>query len=108
MMKVIQNSLTPELFLKIYTSVGWKSPCIEQVKMALAHTVASFTAYDGELPVGMVRLIGDGGMSFYLKDFAVIPGYQGKGAGALLVNAVEAFIRDAIYAREYNKTNPKK
>lgn len=95
-MKVIQNSLTPELFLKIYTSVGWEPPCMEQVKTALAHTVASFSAYDGELPVGMVRIIGDSGMSFYLKDFAVIPGYQDKGVGTLLMNSVETFIRDSI------------
>ena len=88
-MKVIQNMLTPELFLKIYTSVGWEPPCMEQVKAALAHTAESFTAYDGELPVGMVRLIGDSGMSFYLKDFAVIPSYQDKGAGTMLMNAVE-------------------
>ena len=95
-MKVIQNSLTPELFLKIYSSVGWEPPCTEQVKTALAHTVTSFSAYDGALPVGMVRIIGDSGMSFYLKDFAVVPDYQDKGVGTLLMNSVEAFIRDSI------------
>ena len=95
-MKVIQNALTPELFLKIYTSVGWEPPCMEQVKTALAHTVASFSAYYGNLPVGMVRIIGDNGMSFYLKDFAVIPSYQDKGAGTMLMNAVEAYILDSI------------
>ena len=95
-MIVEQNILTPALFLELYTSVGWEPPCIEQIRTALEHTLATFTAYDDSLPVGMVRLIGDGGMSFYLKDFAVIPGYQGKGAGTLLMNAVEAFIRDAI------------
>lgn len=95
-MSVIQNTLTPELFLKIYTSVGWEPPCMEQIKTALSHTAASFTAYDGERPVGMARLIGDGGMSFYLKDFAVIPGCQGKGVGTMLIDAVETFIRDAI------------
>ena len=95
-MIVLQNKLTPELFLEIYSSVGWEPPCMDQVKTALAHTVASFIAYDGELPVGMVRVIGDSGMSFYLKDFAVIPAFQGKGVGVLLMNAVESFIRDAI------------
>lgn len=95
-MKVIKNTLTPELFLKIYTSIGWEPPGIEQIRTALEHTFATFTAYDGSLPVGMVRLIGDGGMSFYLKDFAVISGYHGKGAGTLLMNSVEAFIRDSI------------
>lgn len=78
-MIVKRDTLTPELFLELYASVGWEPPLVEQVRTALTHTLATFTAYDEEVPVGMARLIGDGGMSFYLKDFAVIPGYQGKG-----------------------------
>lgn len=95
-MIVRKNRLTPELFLKLFASVGWEPPCIEQVAVALEHTLVAFTAYDGELPVGMVRLIGDGGMSFYIKDFAVIPDYQNKGAGTLLMNEVESFILNTI------------
>ena len=42
----------------------------------------------------MVRLIGDGGMSFYVKDFAVIPDYQDKGVGTALMESLEKYIRD--------------
>lgn len=58
--------------------------------------MAAFTAYDGDKPVGMVRLLGDMGMSFYVKDFAVVPEYQSKGVGSLLINALEGFIRENI------------
>lgn len=95
-MKVVINNLSAELFLQLYTSVGWEPPCIEQVKTALKNTIATFTAYDEEKAVGMVRLIGDGGMSFYIKDFAVIPEYQAKGVGKLLLNALEQYIREHI------------
>lgn len=44
-MEVRTNTLTPELFLELYTSVGWEPPCIEQVQEALRHTIATFTAY---------------------------------------------------------------
>lgn len=95
-MYVQKDILTPELFLQLYTSVGWEPPCIEQVEMALKHTLANFTVYDEDIPVGMVRLIGDGGMSFYIKDFAVVPSFQNKGAGSLLIEAVEEHIRKSL------------
>jgi DNA-binding Lrp family transcriptional regulator len=61
------------LFLELYISVGWEPPCIAQVKKALENTIATFTAYNNGSAVGMARLIGYGGMSFYIKDFAVVP-----------------------------------
>lgn len=97
-MEVKINALTPELFLQLYRSVGWEPPGQAQVEMALEHTLASFTAFDGETAVGMVRLIGDGGMSFYLKDFAVIPSAQASGVGSRLLEAVESYICDHIPA----------
>lgn len=95
-MKIEINTLTPELFLELYSSVGWEPPCIEQVREALINTIATFTVYDCEQAVEMVRLIGDGGMSFYIKDFAVIPSYQSKGVGTLLIESLEKYIRESI------------
>ncbi len=42
--------------------------------------------------MGMVRLLGDGGMSFYVKDFAVVPECQGKGIGKALMAALQDYI----------------
>ena len=94
-MEIRVNTLTPELFLDLYASVGWEPPCIEQVRIALSNTLATFTCCDKGCPVGMVRVIGDGGMSFYIKDFAVVPAYQGKGAGKLLMTALEDYVQES-------------
>ena len=56
--------------------------------MALQNTIATFVAYENDTPVGMVRVIGDGGMSFYIKDFVVVPEYQSKGVGRLLIESI--------------------
>ncbi len=95
-MRIEINKLTSSMFLELYTSVGWEPPCVEQAAKALENTIATFTAIDEEKAVGMVRLIGDGGMSFYIKDFAVVPAYQLKGVGSLLIDALEKYIRDNI------------
>lgn len=92
-MEVKVNSLTPELFLDLYTSVGWEAPAVQQVKEALKNTLVTFTAYENHNAVGMVRLIGNGGMSFYIKDFAVRPSFQSKGVGTILI---ERYIKENI------------
>ena len=90
------NALTPEIFLTLYRSVGWDAPEADQVRCALENTPAAFTAYAGDQPVGMLRLLGDGGMSFYLKDFAVLPAFQARGVGKALIDAAQAFITERI------------
>jgi len=95
-MEVQINTLTPELFLELYTSVGWEPPCTAQLKKALENTIATFTAYDNGQAVGMVRLIGDGGMTFYIKDFAVIPACQSMGVGTILLDRLEGYIKETI------------
>ena len=95
-MMVKTNELSAEVFLQLYTSVGWEPPGIGQVQKALENTIATFTAYDNDKAIGMVRLIGDSGMSFYIKDFAVVPAYQSKGVGTLLLNALEDYIKEHI------------
>lgn len=95
-MDIKTNALTPELFLELYSSVGWEAPGLEQVEKALENTIAAFTAYENGKAIGMVRLIGDGGMSFYIKDFSVVPSFQGMGVGTLLLGEVENFIRKTI------------
>ena len=95
-MTVKTNELSAEVFLQLYTSVAWEPPGIGQVQKALENTIATFTAYDNDKAIGMVRLIGDSGMSFYIKDFAVVPAYQSKGVGTLLLNALEDYIKEHI------------
>ena len=95
-LRVEQDTLSADLFLELYTAVGWEAPCQEQVAAALERTLATFTAYDGDHPVGMVRLLGDGGMSFYMKDFVVLPDRQMAGVGRFLMGAVEDYIRRTV------------
>src|SRR4030065_318802 len=42
---------------------------------------------DGEA-VGCARIVGDGGVYFYLQDVIVLPEHQGRGQGARLMDAL--------------------
>ncbi len=96
MLEIKTNILTAETFLELYTSVGWEPPCKAQVRTALQNSLVTFAAFENGKPVGMARLIGDGGMSFYIKDFAILPSHQGKGIGTKLIAALEKYIRDTV------------
>ena len=96
-MEIRINTLSEDTFLDLFRSVGWEPPGRDQVRTALRNSLAAFTALDQGRPVGMARLIGDGGMSFYIKDFAVHPDHQAKGAGRMLLRAMEQYILDQIH-----------
>ena len=99
-MDVRKNVLTPQDFIMLYQAVGWEAPNEAQVAVALKHSLCNFVCYQGEQAVGMVRLLGDRGMSFYLKDMAILPKWQGKGCGKALLQSVCAWIEENI-AAEY-------
>jgi len=47
--------------------------------------------HQGE-PVGMGRVIGDGGTAFQVVDIAVLPEHQGKGLGKLIMREISAYL----------------
>ncbi len=91
-----QNVLTAQEFEMLFRSVGWDAPSQEQITLALQHSIATFSAYSGDTLIGMARLIGDYGMTWYLKDLAVSPQAQKSGAGTALMKAVEDYILSTI------------
>ena len=96
-MITIKNELSTDLFHTLYTSVGWKAPCKAQMEEALKNTTAIFVIYDNDTPIAMARLLGDGGMSYYVKDFLVIPSQQRQGTGRLLMQHIESYIDQHLH-----------
>lgn len=95
-MTVQKNTLTAAQFLMLYESAGWKPPCLEQIEIALGNSVVVFGVFDGGDAIAMARLLGDGAMSWMIKDLVVKPEHQGKGIGRLLLEAIEAYILEQI------------
>jgi len=47
---------------------------------------------DGEI-IGMARIIGDGGIAYYIQDVIIKPEYQRQGIGKQLMDKVMDYIR---------------
>ncbi len=95
-MEIKKNVLSPEEYHRLFTSVGWEAPSIEQIKAALEHSLCTFSVCDGERVIGMARLLGDSAMTFYIKDLAAEKGYQGRGAGKLLMESIQEYIESQL------------
>jgi len=81
-----ENINNVEEYNLLYDAVEWGSYDVEISKKALENTIYSVSIYDEEKIVGYGRIIGDGIVFLYIHDVMVLPEYQGKGIGSLIMN----------------------
>ena len=93
-LEVKHNELTAEEFIYLWESVWGQGPSPEQTKLAMDNTLFRVSVFDGDRIVGMARVIGDKGLCYYIKDVVVLPEYQGKGIGRLMIDELLAFINE--------------
>jgi GNAT superfamily N-acetyltransferase len=60
---------------------GLSAKSAEAVARGLPNTLFAVQVLQGGEPVGMGRVIGDGGTAFQVVDIAVLPAHQGRGLG---------------------------
>lgn len=94
MVTIKRNCLDAETFRSLTESAGWGKPPAEQVEMALAHSFVTVCAYENGKAVGMARLLGDGALSYFVKDVVVRPDCQQRGIGRRLTEELLAYIRE--------------
>lgn len=58
----------------------------------LAHSLFSVMVFLDDEPVGMGRVIGDGGCFYQVVDIAVLPAHQGKGQGKAIMTAIASWL----------------
>lgn len=86
------NELSAEEFIFLWETVWGDGPSLEQTKLAMEHTLFRVSIFDGDKIIAMARMIGDMGLDYYIKDVVVVPDYQGKGVGRMLINELLNFI----------------
>ena len=88
------NELSAEEYILLWETVWGQGPTLEQTKLAMEHTLFRVSVFDDDRIIGMARMIGDLGLNYYIKDVVVIPAYQGRGIGRLLINELLKFVND--------------
>ncbi|MFJ4056498.1 GNAT family N-acetyltransferase [Pseudomonas sp. NPDC089743] len=65
----------------------------EASERGLPNTLFAVQILYGTVPVGMGRVIGDGGCFFQVVDIAVLPAHQGKGLGKRIMAEIIKYIQ---------------
>lgn len=81
------NTLQIEEYINILDSVEWKNSSIRLLKKSLYNDINVKYIIDNKT-VGMARFVTDGGYAGLLMDVVVMPEYQGKGYGRVLINSL--------------------
>lgn len=93
MVTIKRNCLDAETFRSLTESAGWGKPPVEQVETALAHSFVTVCAYENGQAVGMARMLGDGALSYFVKDVVVRPDCQQRGIGRQLMEELMNYSR---------------
>ena len=95
-----ENIKNLDEFNYLYDAVGWEAYDDNISKQALNNTFYSISVYDDDKIIGYGRLIGDTICFLYIHDVMVVPEYQGKKIGTLIMNK----LLDKV--KEIKKINP--
>jgi len=100
MISIKENVNNVQEFNYIFDAVGWghfEEPISQK---ALDNSLYSVSVYDDNKIIGFGRLVGDGICYVYFQDITVIPKYQGKNIGTMIMNKLLEHID------EIKKENP--
>ncbi len=92
MLKIEYNTLTAEEWAYLRASTPWTSQPKEIFTTAIENSILTVSAYYDDNIIGMGRMTGDNILSFFIQDIVVLPDYQNKGVGTLLVNSLLDYV----------------
>jgi len=88
-------------FQQVRKTTGWIMLEDSVVEHGLERDLHSVCVSDNGKLIGVGRVIGDGAMYFYIQDIIVIPEYQKKGIGRLIMENIEDFIQKKAFNNSF-------
>lgn len=91
----IRNEIpTVKDYIEIRLQAGLSRKSIEAATIGLRNSLFGVVVYSNNVPIGIGRIIGDGGCFFEITDMAVLPEHQNNGVGTLIMNSLISWLRE--------------
>jgi len=92
--KLRHETPTVDDYIEIRLAAGLSRKSVEAAKIGLANSLCAVSVYCDGNPVGIGRVIGDGGCFFEIVDIAVRPEHQKQGLGDMIMEGLMAYIHE--------------
>lgn len=94
--KIVEAQIPVDIYQNLRLSCGLSAKTDEACQIGLANSVyAVMVELEGET-IGMGRIIGDGGCFCQVVDICVLPKYQGRGFGKIIMQNISNFINTKL------------
>lgn len=90
-----------ETYRHLRTAAGLSAKTVEAATRGLPNSLFAVQVLCAGEPVGMGRVIGDGGAFYQVVDIAVLPAHQGRGLGKMIMAAISDYIAREVPESAY-------
>jgi GNAT superfamily N-acetyltransferase len=90
--QLVERPPTVEEYRRLRRTAGWDDMTDEGLATGLSSALYSCVLLDGDEVVACGRVVGDGGMYFYVQDVIVAPEHRGRGLGAQVMSAILDYV----------------
>lgn len=80
-------------YIDIRLQAGLSRKSEEAAAKGLPNSIFAVVVYFDGSPIGIGRIVGDGGCFFEVTDIAVVPEHQNKGVGKLIMEALVTYLQ---------------
>lgn len=90
------HKISIEEYNALRTSVDFIPIRPKRAEIALKNSLFILIAMKGDTPVGMARVVGDGGYVYFICDVIVCPAYQSMGLGRRIIETVLSWLENQV------------
>ena len=91
-----EGPITVTTYQQMRVDCGLSAKTTEAATIGLQNSMYAIQLKDGDRTIGMGRIIGDGGCFCQIVDICVLPEYQGKGLGKIIMQKLIDFINEHL------------
>ena len=99
------NQISVKDYNYLREAVGWHKVEEKQALVGIQNSAFLISAVHDDKPVGLARVVGDGGYIVIIVDVIVLPEYRGKHIGKTMMQKVMEYITNSLQDGQWVMVN---